>query len=633
MSERTACRGERAAGVGVGRRGAGLWRARLGLVALAAALASCAGRERSATPARPAEAGLDEPAVVEIDLSPGLPESAPVTLLAPSSRRTHAELVRSLRSLADAESTKGVLVRLGTSKISLARAHEIGRILGAVRKAGRPVVCHADDYNNGSLLLAATGCSKLWVSPAGQVDSVGLAAQLLFAKGLLDKLNVSADFLQVGKFKGASEPFTREGASPEARQSLETALGGLRAAWLKAIVEGRGKPEIEGALEDGPFAAPEARDKGLVDDVGDLDDAREDAKKLAGVEAIATRFGRGDRGGGVPRGLVDIFRAVSGSSAAGTEHVTIVPAVGSITMGGGGTPLGTSEGIGERDLGRVLGRLTDDDATKAVVLRIDSPGGSALASDLLWKKLMKLREKKPLVVSVGGMAASGGYYLACSGSKVLAEPTSIIGSIGVVGGKLAVGKALAELGINVETVAANPDPARASRAAYMSALTPWDDATRARMLGSMQAIYDLFLQRIATGRGTTVEAVAPSAEGRLFGGVEAKQRGLVDEIGGLEDAVKLALELAKLPGDAPVEIEQESGGLLELLAGDGDEAGAGGRGRGEALEARARKVAAAALVPEWLGVGPEVGTFVGSVAPLLHGERALAALPFVVIVQ
>jgi len=602
-------------------------------VALAAVLASCTGRERTATPARPAEVSLDQPAVVELDLSRGLPESSPASLLAPSSRRTHAELVRSLRSLTDAASTKGLLVRLGTTRMPLARAHEIGRILGAARQAGRPIVCHADDYNNGSLLLAAAGCSKLWVSPAGQVDSVGLAAQLLFAKGLLDKLNVSADFLQVGKFKGASEPFTREGSSPEARQSLETALGGLRAAWLKAIVEGRGKPEIEGSLEDGPFPAVEAKARGLVDEVGDLDDAREDAKKLAGVDTIAPRFGVGDQGSGVPRGLVDIFRSVSGSSAAGTPHVSVVPAVGGISMGGGGTPLGTSDGIGERELGRVIHRLAEDEATKAVVLRIDSPGGSALASDLLWKKLMKLREKKPLVVSIGGMAASGGYYLACSGTKVVAEPTSIIGSIGVVGGKFAVGKALAEVGINAETIAANPDPARASRAAYMSALTPWDEGTRARMLASMQAIYDLFLQRIATGRGTTVEAVAPSAEGRLFGGQEAKERGLVDEIGGLEDAVKLAVTLAKLPEDVPVEVEQEAGGLLELLAGDGDDAGGEGRGPGEAMEARARRTAAAALVPEWLGVGPEVGTFLGSVAPLLAGERALAALPFVVIVH
>ncbi len=624
----------------VARRAAAHRRPWLGLLVAAciaaAAPAGCAGRERTSAPAGARTPALDQPAVVEIDLSRSIPESASVSLLGPSSRRTHPELVQSLRALSGADSSRGFLVRLGTARIPFARAHEIGRILGEVRKAGRPVVCHADEYNNGTLLLASVGCSKLWVSPAGEVDTVGIAAQLVFAKGLLDKLNVSADFLQVGKFKGASEPFTREGSSPEARQSLEGALGGLRAAWVAGIVHGRGKPELADLLEDGPFAPEDAKAKGLVDDVGDLDDAREDAKKLAGVEVVATRFGGGGAGSGVPRGLVDVFRTISGASAAGTPHVTIVPAVGSIAMAAGGIPLGGSDGIGERELGRVLSRLTTDDDTKAVVLRIDSPGGSALASDLLWKKLMKLREAKPLVVSVGGMAASGGYYLACAGSKIFAEATSIVGSIGVVGGKLAVGKTLAELGVNAETIAANPDPQRANRAAYMSALTPWDDATRARVLASMEAVYGLFLRRIAAGRGVGVEAIAPSAEGRIFGGVEAKDRGLVDELGGLEDAVKRALELAKLPPDAPVELEQEEGGLLDLLAGgdpDGEGKVAPERVGAAALADEVRRAAAGALVPAWLGASPELGAFVGSMEPLLAGERTLAALPFVMIVQ
>jgi protease IV len=607
-------------------------------VAIAAAsLASCGGRERTTGPSKERAASFEQPAVVELDLSRGLPESSSSSLFGSPSRRTHVQLVQSLRALADAESSKGFLVRLGTARLALARAHEIGRILGDLRKAGRPVVCHADEYNNATLLLAAVGCSKLWLSPAGQVEAVGIAAQLVFAKGFLDKLNVRADFLQVGKFKGASEPFTRDGSSPEARQSLQAALGGLREAWLAAIVEGRARPELREVVEDGPFASDDAKARGLVDDVGDLEDAREDAKKLAGVDATVTRFGGADREPSISRSLVDVFRTVSGASAAGTPHVTLVPAVGSIAMASGGAPLGGTEGIGERELGRTLTRLAKDPSTKAVVLRIDSPGGSALASDLLWKKLMRLRQEKPIVVSVGSMAASGGYYLACAGSKILAEPTSIIGSIGVVGGKLAVGEALADLGVNAETIAASPDPKRANRAAYMSALTPWDDDTRARVLTSMEAVYDLFLKRIAAGRSMAVDAIAPSAEGRVFGGLEAKQRGLVDEIGGLAEALKLARELAKMPADAPVELEEDDGGLLDLLApGDGageSRAAAAERSGGEVLAERARQAMAGAVVPEWLGIAPELGTFVGSMAPLLAGERALAALPFALTVR
>lgn len=606
----------------------------VGALAVAASMAGCTGRDRAASLPAPAAAGFGEPAVIEIDLSRGLPESASASIFGPPSSRTHVHLVRSLRSLSEAESAKGFLVRLGTARIPFARAHEIGRILGDVREAGRPVVCHADEYNNASMLLAAVACSKLWLSPAGQVDTVGIAAQLVFAKGLLDKLNVDVDFLQVGKFKGASEPFTREEASPEARQSLEAALGGLREAWLSAIAEGRGKQEIRAALEDGPFAPEAAKERGLVDELGDAEAALEDAKALAGAERSVPRFGGVERDPSLSRSLVDVFRSVAGASSLGTPHVTVVPAIGGITMTASGVPLGSSDGIGERELGRVITRLTKDASTKAVVLRIDSPGGSALASDLLWQKLMRLRKEKPLVVSIGEMAASGGYYLACAGDKVVAEPTSIIGSIGVVGGKFAVGKALADIGINAETVAANPDPERAARAAYMSALTPWDEPTRARVLASMEAVYDLFLKRIAEGRNLPLETIAPSAEGRIFGGAEAHGRSLVDELGGLERAIALARELAKLPEDAPVEVEQDAGGLLELLAAGDEAAESGARAPDPApLKDRAREAMAGALLPEWLGVAPEVGTFAASMAPLLAGERALTVLPFAVTLR
>src|SRR6185437_5758479 len=173
--------------------------------------------------------------------------------------------------------------------------------------------------------------------------------------------------------------------------------------------------------------------------------------------------------------------------------------------------------------------------------------------------------EKPLVVSVGDMAASGGYYLSCAGTKIVAEPTSIVGSIGVVGGKLALGKALDEIGVHAETIAAAPDPKKAARVGYMSNFASWDEPTRERVLDSMKAVYDLFLRRVAEGRGTTVDAIAPAAEGRIFGGVEAKEHGLVDDVGGLSDAIDLAIKLAGLPKDTPVEIVDEPSGLLEML--------------------------------------------------------------------
>src|SRR5262249_51257027 len=157
----------------------------------------------------------------------------------------------------------GVFVRLGTAQIGIARAEEIGTLLGGVRKK-KPVVCHADEYTNSTLMLAALGCSRVWVSPAGGVETVGIAAQLFFANRLLERFHVGVDFLQVGKYKGAQEPFTRNGPSPEARESLEGTLRGLRAAWLAHIAEGRGKLAAADAAEDGPWSSDDALKHGVV---------------------------------------------------------------------------------------------------------------------------------------------------------------------------------------------------------------------------------------------------------------------------------------------------------------------------------------------------------------------------------
>lgn len=606
----------------------------LALLPLALLSSSCEGRaprgleaktskatsERSTTPKAYGDTATS---VVELDLSKGLPEESTSSLFGPPPRRSHLDLVRALRAFDEGPLPKGVFVRLGLASIGLARAAEAGALLSGLRKRNIPVVCHADGYDNGTLLLAAQGCSQIWVSPAGGVDSIGIAAQLLYANRLLERLHIRADYLQVGKYKGAEEPFTRDGPSPEARASLEGALRGMRDAWLKSIAEGRGKPELAARVEDGPYSPEDAKREGLIDEVGYLDEARERAKSLASADHIVARFG-GAAAPATSRGIVSILRALGGGDHTTSARLVVVPAIGAIGMTAGrALPLGGGGGINEAELGRDITRLTDEANVKAVVIRIDSPGGSALASDLLWKKLMKLRDKKPLVFSVGGMAASGGYYLACTGRQIFAEPTSIIGSIGVVGGKLAVGGALEEIGVHAETIAAAPDPERAARAAYPSPFAPWDEATRKKVLASMTSVYDLFLRRVAEGRHTTVDAIASSAEGRIFGGVEAKERGLVDSIGGFDEALRAAIKLAGLPDDTPFETLGDDGSLLDLLGGDGssgdDEA---------ALAASARSILEGTLTAHLREAVPDAAAFIGSFAPLGRGERALAAVPF-----
>jgi protease-4 len=587
---------------------------------------ACQGRPKSTSGSK-SRPSFDAPAVIEIDLGQGAPEIASAGLFAAGRGRGFADLVQSIEAANNRDTTKGFFIRLGTSNFGLARAHEIGRQLKAIRKSKKPVVCHADDLGNGTLLLASVGCDRIWLSPAAGVNAVGLAAEMLYGKRLLEKLHVDVDFLQVGKYKGAKEPFTNDGPSPEARESLEGTLRGMRTAWLGAIADGRNNPELSNIVEDGPFSPEEAKEKGLIDAVGYADEAREDAKKLASAERIVTRFGGGPGGEPMSRGLVGVFRALAGPGGTGEPRIAVAIAAGAISMGGGSqSPLGGSDGISERELGKTITRLSEDASVKAVVLRIDSPGGSALASDLLWKKLMKLRDEKPLVVSVGGMAASGGYYLACAGTKIVAESTSIVGSIGVVSGKFAVKKTLDEIGISTETVTASPDPKKAARAAYMSPFSAWDDPTREKVLVSMNSVYDLFIRRIAEGRGVDAKKVGESAEGRIFCGVEAKERGMVDDLGGLSDSIALARKLAALPDDVPVDILGGPAGLLELLDGDAD---ADSDARQGAAIRTARQATMNAVLPDLSGVTPPaLAGFLGSMTPLLAGERMLVAMPF-----
>jgi protease-4 len=238
---------------------------------------------------------------------------------------------------------------------------------------------------------------------------------------------------------------------------------------------------------------------------------------------------------------------------------------------------------------------------------------------------MRIRAKKPLVVSIGGMAASGGMYLASTGVVVFADEASIVGSIGVVGGKIAADRALERIGVHAETIPAKVgDPRAAARAAYESLLAPWDDPTRERLLATMTAIYDLFLARVAEGRKLPVERVAASAEGRIFSGSEGKERGLVDELGGLAEAIARARTLAGLAADARVAVAGEPAGLFEALADDGLPGSATPHRGADGL---------GAFAPLLARLAPELAPFVASVAPIADHERTLCALPFALTVR
>lgn len=592
-------------------------------LALFAGALGCEGRPRPADGTSTEPPKKSGPAVAVLDLTGGLPEQEKAGLFGGGGgKRSFDDILRVTTDLVDDTRSPAVLVKLGGAQIGGARAEELGEMLAAL-KAKKKVFCHADALTNTTMMAAAKGCSSIWLSPAGEVAAVGIAAQIVYMRRLLvDELHLDVDFLQVGKFKGAEEPFTRDGPSPEARASLMTTLAGTRTAWVETLKAARPNvgPDV---FEDGPWSPPRAKELGLVDEVGYFDEALAEVRKQSGAVRDRVAFGSGadeDEGG-----IEDLVRALSGESSA-SGPIALVRASGSISMSAGGNGIfGGRGGIVEKDLSRTISKLAQDEDVKAVVLRIDSPGGSALASDLMWHQLMRLRKKKPLVVSVGDMAASGGYYLACTGDYIFAEPMSIVGSIGVVGGKVGVGEALERVGVHAETFPANPTrPGAASRAGYESLLVRWDEPTKRRVLDSMTGVYELFLSRIVEGRSTrgrtvTRDKVAENAEGRIFSGREGKDRGLVDEIGGLGAAIAKARELAKLSATARVATVGGKSGLLESLDPTSVD----------------EKVAARATSPVATldRIAPDVASFVTSLAPLAEGERAAVAMPFALTVR
>lgn len=607
-----------------------------GVLSLAAV--SCHGRARTSaldTSKPGASASADakggEGEVLEFDLSRGMPESQTGSMFLPlPASRTYLGLIRELERAAKNENARGFFVRLGDNTLDWAHAEELGLAFSRLReKPDRPVVCHANGFDNATAWFALRACSRIWLSPAGDVDTVGIGAQVVYVKTILDRFKVKADFLHMGKYKSAAESVTQDGPSEAAREALTSVLGSIRQTWLDTSEEARKGKNIAAMLEDGPWDAEEAKKRGLVDGVGYEDDAKRDAETLAKAKKVVAAFG-GKKKGASGLEMGELLRALAGGEGSSKKpHIVVLPAEGSIAMGDAG--MFSDSGIVARAMQKTIRKLAADDSVKAVVLRIDSPGGSALASDLLWHELRALKEKKPLVTSVAGMAASGGYYMAVASTKIVAERTSIVGSIGVVGGKIVVNEALEDVGIHAETFPASKAEGAAARAAYLSPFAPWDDPTREKVRKQMSQIYELFLSRVSEGRALPVEVIRAVAEGRIWSGVQGQRLGLVDELGGLGRSLDIARKLASVDSDIPVRIEGGGATLLESILGSGDD--------DDDDESDQAKVVARALrdteptLSVLKGVSAPLRPFVASFSPLLAGESIVATVPFGVLVK
>lgn len=521
--------------------------------------------------------GLSRPGPYEApDRSPDLDESRPhwgvlalggdiverSSLSWSGSRGTELRaLIERLRELARDDQLTGVLVRAGAIDISLPDAVELRAAIHELRKAGKVVACHAEDASNaGYLVLAA--CDRIALAPLGQVAITGPAAVPVHIKPLLDKLGIQADFLHIGAYKGAAEPLTLDAPSKESEETLAAILDRRYQTMVDAIAGERKLPAatVKALIDTALFPSDQARAAGLVDEVAAFEAFR-DAQVHGAWIRLELHPERKD-----PLAMMKAawqFLGAMPPDKPPGDHVALVYALGNIVDGRGDGVLGAREQIASHTLVAALRALTADASVKAVVLRIDSGGGSAQASELIWRAVAELKAKKPVIVSMSDVAASGGYYIASGATRIFALDDTLTGSIGVVGGKLAVRGALARLGVNTFPTG------RGKRATMMASLGPWTDDERAAIRSSMEAVYRVFVGRVAEGRGKPPAEIDKIAQGRVWTGVRAKELGLIDEIGGLDAALAEARKLAKVDAATGLQVYPPAPSLRDLIAGLG----------------------------------------------------------------
>ena len=448
----------------------------------------------------------------------------------------------------------GVSLVLAPPLAGWSAALSLRRAVADLGERGVPVAAFAEQLDEASLLVASAA-TRIFMPETGRVQLVGVRAEGFYLRELLSRIDVVPEVVRIGSHKSAGEMFTREGMSPEQREQLDELVGDIYDALVAGIAEGRGLAPafVRELIDRGPYTAAAARDVSLIDACVYPDELAERCRALCA----------GSAADGAPPRLMPVdarvYRALRVQPAAGTPgRLAYVVAQGGIHRGTG------VRGVASDDLARTLDSLRTDPEVRGVTLRIDSPGGDALASDLLWRAVDRLRREKPVVASLAEVAASGGYYLACAADAIHAEIASVTGSIGVIGGKLNLAGLYRRLGIARDGVE------RGERAGLLSEARPFTPSERRALRAEMETLYAAFVDRVARGRGLAVDAVARVAEGRVWSGGRAHRIGLVDALGGPLEALAETRRLAGLlPGEqAALELHPRAprlGGLFHLL--------------------------------------------------------------------
>jgi protease IV len=432
-----------------------------------------------------------------------------------------------------------IVMPSGLSVSYWAKVQEVRDAILDYRKSGKPAVAFLE-YAGEKEYLIASACSKVLLMPSAPLDLNGLATYEVFLRGTLDKIGLYPDFLHIGDYKTAYNAFTEKGFTKAHREVTESMTRDLYDQLVRGIAEGRKKtePEIRGLIDQGPFLPDEALRVGLVDDLAYVDQI-EDKAHLPGGKSSRLDS---DAYAKVPATSLGLNRG---------PRIAVIYASGVIASGKGGYDPLMGGVLGADTLIDYIRAARADSSIRAIILRIDSPGGSATASDAIWRELVITRDERhdrPLVVSMSDLAASGGYWMAMAAPYIVAQPGTLTGSIGVITGKMVTGGVYTKLGANIETVS------EGKFAELASPVRPFNDAERKKVESMIEETYDQFIEKAAQSRHMAPEKLDAIAQGRVWTGRQAKANGLVDELGGLDRAIMAAKVRAKIPADSAVEL-------------------------------------------------------------------------------
>jgi protease-4 len=435
---------------------------------------------------------------------------------------------------------RAIILDVNMSGAGWGKAEEIRDAIADFRSSGKPVYAHME-YGLNKEYYIASACNKINIAPPGELFINGLAADVMFFRGSLDKLGIYPDIYQIGKYKSAGDMFTRKDMSEAHREYINSLLDDLSNRYVETIAKARGKSaaDMRAIIDDAPYNSARAKEVGLIDSVGYRDELEKELKsKLGYKESDELRVVKNADYTEVDPESLGLDQG---------EKVAVIYATGDIGSGKSENSPSGNQSIGSDTLAKALNDARDDKSIKAIVMRVDSPGGSGLASDIIWHAVEAAKQKKPVVVSMSDVAASGGYYISASASKIIAQPSTITGSIGVVAGKPVVKGFYDWLGISNEYVL------RGKQAGMFRETEKFTPEERAKFEDWIKkTYYNDFVPKVAKGRSKDSQYIDSVGQGRVWTGSQGKERGLVDEFGGLDRAVEVAKELAKIPKDKGV---------------------------------------------------------------------------------